>query len=87
MLSIEKSQTFQKDYNFLMLRIKKLENEIERKSAELLLDNLLNCVRQIDKEHADLGFNNRLPSSTPDTRKFLSDVRKMLDKKLRENGV
>jgi hypothetical protein len=84
MLSLEKSPNFIKDHKRFQDRISQVPNDLAQKDMNKLLERLLHEVRKFDKQHKDVGFNNRLPPIVIETKSNIASLRHQLDQKLLE---
>lgn len=83
-LSIEKSVQFQTEYNDFKKQIDQVHDLTIKQELELVLGKLLNEVRNMDKLHVDLAFNNKLPSGVSDSRTTIKQLRQLIVKKLKD---
>ena len=84
MLSIEKSEKFQKELNDWTMQLEKVTNENVKKEISLLLNNLVKQVRLLDNCHNDLGTTNRISTNTLEFRQAILEIRKAIHKKFHE---
>ena len=82
MLNLSNSPRFKEDYNNLSNRIDKITNEKLQSELKKLLVQLVNEVRNIDKNHERLLYDKKLPDSTVDSKSKLLEIRKKIDKRL-----
>lgn len=84
MLSIEKSPTFQAEYNTFQQRINSVKDEKVKEELNVILKSLINTVREMDHYHSNINPNNRLPFQVNEIRDTLRKIREMLSVKLEE---
>ena len=82
MLNLSNSLRFKEDYNNLSNRIDKITNEKLQSELRKLLVQLVNEVRNIDKNHERLLYDKKLPDSTVDSKSKLLEIRRKIDKRL-----
>ena len=82
MISLFKSERFQKEYSDLKNQIATVTNESIKAELEGLLSILVAEVRSLDSYHAELNFSNALPASVTDSKTRIAEVRKKLDRRL-----
>lgn len=82
MLNLSNSPRFKEDYNNLSNRIDKITNEKLQSELKKLLVQLVNEVRNIDKNHERLLYDKKLPDSTVDSKSKLLEIRRKIDKRL-----
>ena len=82
MLNLSNSPRFKEDYNNLSNRIDKITNEKLQSELRKLLVQLVNEVRNIDKNHERLLYDKKLPDSTVDSKSKLLEIRRKIDKRL-----
>jgi len=80
MVSLEKSEKFQKEYNEWKAVAESMENM--RAKAELynLLEQLSKMVKKIDVEHVKLATQHTMPDIINDSRQQLFDLRSKIQK-------
>ena len=78
MLSLVKSQQFQKEYNDFQQKIDNIKNESVKKEAIGLLRQLVAEVRAIDRQHEELASSIKLSNSINDHKSNLLDIRKKI---------
>ena len=84
MLNLSNSPRFKEDYNNLSNRIDKITNEKLQSELKKLLVQLVNEVRNIDKNHERLLYDKKLPDSTVDSKSKLLEIRRKIDKRLND---
>ena len=82
MLSLMKSERFQKDYKELNARVSAITNESVKADATKLLNQLISEVRNLDSQHMNMVAGSAMPSIGDDTRNSIQEVRKKLISKL-----
>lgn len=82
--SLENSERFKKEYREFSDKISKIENEQLRKELSAKLTELLKEVRYIDSQHEEILMRKALPATVPETRSKLAEIRKYLDRRLKE---
>lgn len=83
-MNLEKNERFQKEYNRYQLYLEKIENPKIKAEFELLLKSLIQEVKQINEQHQHLSMRNTLSDLVYDSRTRLSDVRKKLEKIIKD---
>ena len=78
MLSLIKSEKFQKEYNDFKEQIDNIKNESVKKELTGLLNQLVVEVRAIDQQHEDLAMSMRLSNNIVDRKSNLLDIRKKI---------
>ena len=86
MLSLLKSKKFQNECNLYQEKISKISNEQIKEKAELLLKKLVGEVRAIDSHHQEMFTGNRPSSELADGRNRIADVRKQLERLLKDSA-
>lgn len=84
MISLEKSERFQQEYNRYQTYLEKIENPKLKAEFELLLKSLTQEVKKINEQHQQLSMRNTLSDVVHDSRNRLSDVRKKLEKIIKD---
>jgi len=82
MLSLLKSERFQKEYADFQTKISAITNESVKREATGLLNLLVNEIRTLDNGHIEVIGSASLSSGVVDTRNRISDVRNKLTQKL-----
>jgi len=84
MLSLLKSERFQKEYADFQTKISAITNESVKREATGLLNLLVNEIRTLDNGHIEVIGSASLSSGVSDTRNRISEVRGKLIRKLEE---
>lgn len=85
MLSLRKSNAFQKDYSNWKQQISEItDNEQVHKELSRLLNELVSQVNFLDNQHLDLSTNNRLSAQSSEAKTRIVELRKQIDKRLDE---
>lgn len=84
MISLEKSPRFQEDYSRYKTKIDKIKNPKVKADAESLLKTLVREVKGISEQHSMLNMKNSLSSMIDDSRSKISEIRKKLDRIVKE---
>jgi len=84
MLSIYKSEKFQNEYNDFKTRIDKVDDLRLKSTLENLLRQLETKVKRLDSQHSELIMSRQMKSLGNDIKDELLDLRKSLDKKLKD---
>jgi len=84
MLSIEKSPVFQQEYANWKSKISLMPDIPLKIELSALLDSLLQQVKTLDQHHKDVGLNNRISGASVDTRSSVTDIRRKIDKKIKD---
>lgn len=84
MLSIYKSEKFQNEYNDFKTRIDKVDDLRLKSTLENLLRQLETKVKRLDSQHSELIMSRQMKSLGSDIKDELLDLRKSLDKKLKD---
>ena len=84
MLSIYKSDKFQNEYNDFKTRIDKVDDLRLKSTLENLLRQLETKVKRLDSQHNELIMSRQMKSLGSDIKDELLDLRKSLDKKLKD---
>ena len=82
MISLFKSERFQKEYKEFKENISKIQNPQMKKELEDLLSKLVTEVKNLDNYHSDLIIGSNLPSSAPESKTKILEIRKRLNKRL-----
>jgi|SRR6056300_983467 hypothetical protein len=82
MLSLYKSERFQKEYNDFKTRISRVTDEKLKITLENFLNKLASHARNLDNQHEEMIFSKQMKSMSNDLRDNILEVRKTLDKKL-----
>jgi hypothetical protein len=62
-----------------------VSDEVERAQCNGLLEKLINVVKKLDEVHANLAFDAKAMTQATEQRQDIAVVRKMLDKRLKDN--
>jgi hypothetical protein len=84
MLELIKSSRFQEEYKTYRTKIDTITDTNIRSQAETLLNNLVNEVRKIDKQHQEMFSGNQVPMALGDVRTGVISLRKKLDTLLKD---
>lgn len=87
MLSIERSAVFQNEYQSFVSRSKNIKDTEQCNRIQRLCESLLLQVKKLDKEHSELGFNNRLSTKSNDLKNEIANTRRLIDTLLKESNV
>jgi len=82
MLSLLKSERFQKEYSDFQTKISAITNESVKRETTDLLNLLVNEIRTLDNGHIEVIGSASLPAGVVDTRNRISEVRNKLVQKL-----
>ena len=82
--TIENSEVFKKEFQMFSEKISRIQNESVKKELISKLNDLLREVRQIDSQHRDIFDKKTIPSTVPESRTKLMELRRHLDTKLKE---
>jgi hypothetical protein len=82
--TIENSEVFKKEFQMFSEKISRIQNESVKKELISKLNDLLKEVRQIDSQHRDIFDKKTIPSTVPESRTKLMELRRHLDTKLKE---
>jgi hypothetical protein len=82
--TIENSEVFRKEFQMFSEKISRIQNESVKKELISKLNDLLKEVRQIDSQHRDIFDKKTIPSTVPESRTKLMELRRHLDTKLKE---
>jgi hypothetical protein len=78
MLSILKSERFQKEYQEYQDKIEKITDDTVRAQATGLLKSLINEIKKLDNQHQDMFAAKNNSSGLSDIRNNVADIRKKL---------
>lgn len=78
MLSLVKSQQFQKEYNDFKQKIDSVQDETVKKEATELLRQLVAEVRAIDRQHEEMISSIKLSNNINDHKSNLLAIRKKI---------
>lgn len=84
MLSLLKSKQFQDEYQNFQTRISNVNNEQLKNNLTLLLAKLVHEIKLLDSHHDQLITTQRLPTMSNEVKANISDIRKTLEKKLKD---
>lgn len=85
MLSLKQSPAFQKEYSTWKSQINEItDNDQLKKELSSLLGELVSQVNFLDTQHQDLSVNNRLSNQSTESKDRLLEIRKTIDKKLKD---
>jgi len=84
MVSLEKSEKFQKEYNEWKTVAESMENMRAKAELENLLEQLLGIVKKIDIEHAKLATQHIMPDLVGESRQELSNIRSNIHKIIKD---
>jgi hypothetical protein len=82
--TIENSEVFKKEFHMFSEKISLIQNETVKKELSLKLNELLKEVRHIDGQHQDIFDKKTIPSTVPESRSKLMELRRYLDTRLKE---
>lgn len=80
--TIQRSSRFQEEYNRFKSIIDTMPSSPTKAEAEMLLNKLVNEVRQLDNNHNEMIQNRQLGQMSGEIRERIVSLRKRLDKKL-----
>lgn len=83
MISLEKSEKFQSEYNEWLKKAESIDNMRAKAELDGLLEQMLNEVRKIDRCHISLLVKNGIAEDVNESRKNLLNIRKKIDKILK----
>jgi len=83
-MKLETSEKFKKEFEDYRERIEKISKESLKLELTGLLKEMLSKVRSIDVQHNQLFERKSLPTSVVDTRSNLLEIRRKIDKKLKD---
>jgi hypothetical protein len=78
MLSILKSERFQKEYQEYQDKIEKVTDDTVRAQATGLLKSLINEIKKLDNQHQDMFAAKNNSAGLSDIRNNITDIRKKL---------
>jgi len=84
MVSLEKSEKFQNEYNEYRKKIDALDNMRVKAELEGLLEKLIAEIRNIDRQHQLLVNRNTLADITADSKHKVVDIRRKIAKLLED---
>jgi hypothetical protein len=82
--TIENSEVFRKEFQMFNEKISLIQDETVKKELSSKLNELLREVRLIDSQHRDIFDKKTIASTVPESRSKLMELRRHLDKKLKE---
>lgn len=82
--TIENSEVFKKEFYMFSEKISRVQDETAKKELSSKLNELLKEVRQIDSQHRDIFDKQTIPSTVPESRTKLMELRRYLDTRLKE---
>ena len=82
--TIENSEVFKKEFYMFSEKISRVQDETAKKELSSKLNKLLKEVRQIDSQHRDIFDKQTIPSTVPESRTKLMELRRYLDTRLKE---
>ena len=82
--TIENSEVFKKEFTMFSEKISLIQNETAKKELSSKLNELLKEVRHIDSQHRDIFNKHTIPSTIPESRSKLVELRRYLDTRLQE---
>jgi len=82
--SIENSEVFKKEFHMFSEKISLIQNETAKKELSSKLNELLKEVRYLDSQHMDIFDKKTIPSTVPESRTRLMELRRYLDTRLKE---
>jgi uncharacterized protein (UPF0335 family) len=83
MLSILKSERFEKEYQEYQNKIKKITDDTGRAQATGLLKSLINEIKKLDNQHQDMFAAKNNSSGLSDVRNNIIEIRKKLQSLLK----
>jgi hypothetical protein len=83
MLTLLKSERFQKEYKEFFDKINTIENEDLKKQLSRLLGNLVNEVKKLDSQHIDISSSVARPD-VGDAKMTILELRKTISRRLEE---
>jgi len=81
-LTILKSERFQKEYKEFSEQIEKIENENFKSEMTALLEKLVNEVKTIDAQAQEFMFGQKTVQSAAETRSTVTEIRSRIVRKL-----
>jgi hypothetical protein len=85
MLSLIKSEKFQKEYRMYLEKISRISNEQTQEKANLLLKKLIAEVNAIDSQHMEMFAGNRPSTELSEGRSKITEARKQLERLLKDS--
>lgn len=82
MVSLEKSEKFQNEFNDYRKRTDAVETMRVKADLEGLLEKLVAEIRNIDRQHQNLINRNTLPDIVDDSKNKVVDIRRKIKKLL-----
>lgn len=84
MLSLYKSEQFQKEYNDWKSEIEKITDLRLKSNLENHLSKLVNSVKQLDSQHYEAILARQVKSMGTDRKDDIQELRKIIHTKLRD---
>ena len=81
---LQKSERFLTEYKWFSDRIAKIENENLKTELTALLGQLVNEVKAIDAQHAEIALIRKMPDGIDDTKNSLMSIRRKIASRLDE---
>ena len=86
MISLEKSERFQNEFNEWTIKTAQVTNQKAKAQLENLLVELQRSVRKIDSTHNKIFTEHVFSDTVTDSRRDLLNLRQKIFKLLKENG-
>jgi hypothetical protein len=84
MLSLFKSEKFQKDYTEYQCAILEMPVGQLQTETKLLLTKLVNTIKTLDNNITEMSIANRMPTPTSNLRNDIISIRTQLDSKIQD---
>jgi transcriptional regulator of met regulon len=81
---LEKSNQFQTEFRQFKESIEKVTDTKTKQQLENLLNQMLNEVKELDKCHLELIYQQQLPTSVDNHRSKLFEIRKQINRLLKD---
>jgi hypothetical protein len=84
MLTLLKSEKFQREYKEFQEKISSVTSTDVKKELEGLLSKLVSEVKSLDNQHQELANNKQFPMFASDARSNIVEIRRQLNRKLKD---
>lgn len=84
-MNLLENERFQKEFLTFKEKISKLSNLELQKELMTDLNVLVNSIKKIEQLHSEIPIRKQIPFEAVDYRRKISEIRKKLDRKLRDS--
>jgi len=83
-MQLESSEKFKAELKRYQKKLNEIENTRTHQDMRMLIDQLINEVRAIDKQHNDLHITNSIPEGVNSSRAKIVEIRQKIERIIRD---